>query len=129
MTDTMKKLLNIAFLYGKHYEINHNKARETFSIKIWLSSNSFLVFTATKDTDDDHVITKYYESSRSWGLPTPKVGKLDKICGRSKRESYHKFSFIDIGMVQYIVMNIEQYASSDQTHILLPYPFTPEEFV
>lgn len=127
MTDTMKKLFFIATHYGKHYEINHNTLMNTYTLKLWLSKWTFITLTTTQDINPGEVIVRYFEQPRNYFSPSPRVAKLDKLCGKKHRVKNKKYSIISIDEALKLVQNLEQFASTDIK--LIPYPCSPEEVI
>ena len=126
MTQDMKRLLMMGLKYCKHYEINHNKETRTYTLKVWLNEWEFITFTHLPDINDTVIVT-YYEQPKSYFCPTPRVLKLDKICGKKNRERNKHYCVMSIDKAFEIIQSLEMYASP--SFKLSKYPYAPENLI
>lgn len=126
MNQNQKRLLMMGMNFCKHYEINHNKSKGTFSLKVYVDPWKFITFTLIPDKEDV-VYVRFFEQSRSYFAPSPRVSELDKICGKSKRKPGQKHAVIDIAKTFDIIQKLETYASSEFKFSV--YPIAPESIL
>lgn len=102
-----KRLIQMAFKYANHYDIINHKKQGVLTVRFWLSNCEFLSVT-TKDTlDPGTVYVRYGWQSNSSYQASTRSTQLDKLFGRSKRESYKGFAIVSMEKVLDVVQSLD----------------------